>query len=262
MSKAMVADLISALNRYFELVHASNDELRMQVYRLRYQVYVLETGFEPRDNCRAGIDRDGSPFLWEEDEFDRRSDHYLLRHRATGLYAATARLILPCPEDGSEPFPIEAHCDLEQPVTDKAIRSRLGEISRFAVSKAFKKRIGEAGTLAGVTEDVERYFEEGERRVLPHLSLGLFAAVMRMVHAHDISHGYAVMEPALKRLLGRFGVVFEQIGPEANYHGQRVPCLITAGDALAHIKTAAPPVWDLITDSGKLLAEHDMESII
>ncbi|MFA5080990.1 MAG: PEP-CTERM/exosortase system-associated acyltransferase [Hydrogenophilaceae bacterium] len=258
----MTVDLISALDRYFELVHATDDTLRMEAYRLRYQVYVLETGFERPDNCRIGIDQDGTPFSWEEDEFDWRSDHYLLRHRATGQYAATARLILPHPDDGSEPFPIEAHCELEQPVMDKAIRPRLGEISRFAVSKDFKKRRGEVGTLAGVAEDVERYFEEDERRVLPHLSLGLFAAVMRMVHAHDISHSYAVMEPALKRLLGRFGVVFDQIGPETEYHGLRVPCLITAKDALDHIKKASPPVWDLITNRGTLLAGYGMEPII
>jgi N-acyl amino acid synthase of PEP-CTERM/exosortase system len=254
---AMSDDLLSALDRYFELVHAGNDELRMQAYRLRYQVYVLETGFEQQDHCRTALDQDGSRFHWEEDEFDRRSDHYLLRHRASGLYAATARLILPHPEDGREPFPIEVHCNLKHPVLDQIIRPRLGEISRFAVSKAFKKRLGEAGTLAGVADDIERYFEADERRVLPHLSLGLFAAVMRMVRGHDISHSYAVMEPALKRLLGRFGVLFDQIGPEVDYHGRRVPCLITARSALEHIKQAARPVWDLITDRGTLVAGHE-----
>lgn len=254
-------DLIDALDRYFELVHATDDELRMQAYRLRYQVYVVETGFERPDHCRTGIDSEGRQFHWEEDAFDHRSDHYLLRHRSSGHFAATARLILPHPGDGSDPFPIEMHCQLEHPVVDKALRPKLGEISRFAVSKAFKKRSGEAGTLAGVAEDVERYFEEDERRVLPHLSLGLFAAVMRMAHAHDISHSYAVMEPALMRLLGRFGIIFDQIGPEADYHGRRVPCLISASRVLAHTKVATQPVWNLITNRGILLAKPGSEPV-
>lgn len=250
----MADDLISALHRYFELVHADTEALRMQAYRLRYQVYVQETGFERPEACRRGVDADGRPYGWETDEFDARADHYLLRHRASGEYAATARLILPQSGQPCALFPIEHHCDLDDPVTENHDRARLGEISRFAVSKAFKKRLGEAGTLAGVTADVEVYFEPDERRVLPHLSLGLFAAVMRMVHGHGVRHCYAVMEPALRRLLGRFGVLFQQIGPETEYHGRRVPCLITADAGLAHIRRAARPVWDLITDRGALLA--------
>ena len=91
----MPSDLITAFNEYFELIHADTDALRMQVYQLRYQVYVLETGFESEADCLRGHDESGKPIHWEMDEFDNRSDHYLLRHRRTGVYAATARLILP-----------------------------------------------------------------------------------------------------------------------------------------------------------------------
>ncbi len=249
----MENDLIAAFNQFFELVHADTDELRMQVYLLRYQVYVLETGFETESDCRSGVDENGLPVHWEQDSFDDRSDHYLLRHRRTGVYAATARLILPSVTDIAAPYPIELHCPLEKPVSDPARRGSLGEISRFAVSKVFKRRIGELGTLAGVAEDVEIYFEDDERRVLPHISLGLFAAVMRMVHEHRITHCYAVMEPALLRLLGRFGMVFNRIGSDVDYHGIRVPCITSAEEALPNIRKVAPSVWDLITDRGQLL---------
>ncbi len=249
----MNTDLIAALNEYFELVHADTDALRMQVYLLRYQVYVVETGFERVEECRSGIDADGRPFHWEEDEFDVRSDHYLVRHRRTGLYAATARLILPDRDDLAAPFPIERHCPLDQPVIDRDVRTRLGEISRFAVSKTFKRRLGEAGSLAGVAPNIEIYFEEDERRVLPHISLGLFAVVMRMVQQHGVTHCYAVMEPALLRLLARFGVIFNRIGPDVDYHGLRVPCLGTVDEALPSIRAVAPSVWDLITNRGELL---------
>lgn len=249
----MSPELLSAFNQYFELVHANTDTLRKQVYLLRYQVYVLETGFEQESDCTCLETAGAGRICWEEDEFDTRSDHYLIRHRRTGVDAATARLILPDPVDCSAPYPIESHCSLDQPVKSASVRAHLGEISRFAVSKVFKRRIGEYGTLAGVAENVDMYFEDDERRVLPHISLGLFAAVMQMAHSHGITHCYAVMEPALLRLLGRFGVIFNRIGPDVDYHGNRVPCLGTMEEALPNIRKVCPAVWDLITNRGELV---------
>jgi N-acyl amino acid synthase of PEP-CTERM/exosortase system len=78
-----------------------SDPLREEVFRLRYQVYIVETGFERSEDHPGGIERDA---------FDERSDHYLLRHRATGVYAATARMILPDLSAPLAPFPIERHC--------------------------------------------------------------------------------------------------------------------------------------------------------
>lgn len=251
----MQQDLLTAFNQYFELVHADTDELRARVFQLRYQVYVLETGFETEADCTKAIDADGHAIYLEEDEYDTRSDHYLLRHLRTGIYAATARLVLPDATKLKAPYPIEQHCALEEPVNDITLRAHLGEISRFAVSKTFKRRLSEIGTIAGVAADIEVYFEEHERRVLPHISLGLFAAVLRMMHAHQVSHCYAVMEPALLRLLSRFGVVFKRIGPDVEYHGLRVPCLTTVRDALPNIKQIAPPVWDLMTNRGELFRD-------
>jgi len=249
---SMQHDLLSAFNQYFELVHADSDALRAQVFQLRHQVYVLETGFEREADCRSGVDASGRLIRWEEDAFDARSDHYLILHRRTGIHAATVRLILPESTAPDAPYPIELHCLLDERVYDPSLRARLGEISRFSVSKVFKRRLGEAGSVAGVASNIDVYFENDERRILPHISLGLFAAVMRMAHAHGISHCYAVMEPALVRLLGRFGVVFRRIGPDIEYHGLRVPCITTADEALPSIRLVAPQVWDLITNRGEL----------
>ncbi|HRH82091.1 MAG TPA: PEP-CTERM/exosortase system-associated acyltransferase [Thiobacillaceae bacterium] len=251
----MAIDLLSALDDYFELVHADTDALRMQVYVLRYQVYVLETGFESEEECEVFEAPDGAVFHYERDEYDRRSDHFLLRHRRTGSYAATARLILPDPDDPASLFPMEANCRLDdgKRIIDPETRKRLSEISRFAVSKDFKRRLGESGTQAGVADNVDVYFEPDERRVLPHISLGLFAAVMRMIYQHRLTHSYAVMEPALHRLIGRFGVIFNPIGPQTEYHGKRIPCLGSVDEALPNIKRVAPSVWDLITERGRLL---------
>lgn len=240
----MKTDLNTAFNDYFEFIHADSNELRNEVFRLRYQVYVVETGFERPQDSPDGLERD---------VFDLRSDHYLLRHRRTGVFAATARMILPDPSDPLVTFPIETHCTFHDgmDISDLEVRRRLGEVSRFAVTKSFKKRVGEAGTLMGIADNVEIYFEEDERRVLPHLSLGLLAVELRMMHIHGLTHCYAVMEPALYRFISRFGLIFDQIGPAVEYHGQRIPRLGIVNEFLPNIKRVARPVWDLMTDSGR-----------
>ena len=71
------------------------------------------------------------------------------------------------------------------------------------------------------------------------------------MHNHHLTHCYAAMEPALHRLIGRFGLVFHQIGPVVDYHGQRIPCLGDVHEFLPNIKRVAPPVWELMTDGGR-----------
>ncbi len=243
-------DLRAKFYEYFELVPATTEDLKREVYKLRYQVYCVETGFERREDCERVIE-DGEPVYLERDEFDDRSVHSLVRHRRTGLYAATVRLVLPDPGDPAAPYPIEDHCVLEYPVTDPRIRLHLAEISRFAVSKHFKKRRGEEGTLAGIGEETRVYFDADERRILPHITVGLFAAIVRMTRAHGITHWYGVMEPALLRLLRLFGIRFVPIGPDVEYHGLRRPCLAEVDKVLPNMKKVNRAVWDLITEGGK-----------
>ncbi|MCS6786977.1 MAG: PEP-CTERM/exosortase system-associated acyltransferase [Thiobacillaceae bacterium] len=240
----MHAELKSVFDRYFEIVHADTESLRQEVYRLRYQVYVLEAGFERPEDFPDGLERDA---------FDARADHYLLRHRATGLYAATARMILPDPDDPMRPYPIELHCriDADKKVARPEQRLRLGEVSRFAVSKAFKRRLGEGGSTGGLAEQVDRYLQPDERRILPHLSIGLLAAAVRSMHMHGLTYCYAAMEMALFRLVTHLGLAFHPIGPTVEYHGPRLPCLTHANESLPNIKRIAPPLWALMTDDGR-----------
>jgi len=243
-------DLREKFNEYFEIVHARTGALRREVYKLRFQVYCLETGFERKEDCKV-VFEDGREIWLEEDKYDRRSDHYLIRHRRTGLYAATVRMVLPHPDDPMEIYPIEENCTLDAPVKDAGIRRHLAEVSRFAVSKDFKRRRGEAGTLAGIASMPEVHFEPEERRMLPHMTLGLFAAVARMTCSHDINYWYAVMEPALLRFLYLFGIRFQPIGPDVDYHGLRRPCLATLEGMSDRIRKTNPAVWDLITEGGR-----------
>ncbi len=245
--------VVDLFDNYFELMPASNEHLKLEVYKLRYQVYCLETGFESPEKCQTAFDTEGRRVYYEIDEFDVRSSHYLIRHRASRLYAATTRLILPDKDNIDAPFPIEIYCDLSEAIVRSEARCKVGEISRYAISKEFKKRAGESGTLAGVSRNIEMYDIPHEQRVLPHLSMALFAGLVIMSRENGILYWYAVMEPALLRLMHRYGIHFKVIGPVVDYHGTRVPCVITVDEMLVNVKKCNYPIWELITGGGKYI---------
>ena len=68
----MRKNIVEIFNEYFDMVPAVSDELKNEVYKLRYQVYCIETEFEDPKQYPDGM---------EFDEFDKRSVHYLIRHQ-------------------------------------------------------------------------------------------------------------------------------------------------------------------------------------
>ena len=70
-----MTNTIITFNQYFEMVPATSDELKNEVYKLRYQVYCIETQF---------LNSEHYPDDLEFDEFDQQSVHYLIRHRKSG----------------------------------------------------------------------------------------------------------------------------------------------------------------------------------
>ena len=217
--------------------------MKEQVFRLRFHVYCLETGFENPENFPDGL---------EKDEYDDQSEHYLIQHTVTGKYAATTRLILPDPRDLSRLFPTEIFTAIERREILQAIpRLNLAEASRFCVSKDFKRRSGEAGTLAGIPRLAEQYeFKADERRTFPLITLALFAALVRMSVEHDITHWCAAMEPSLPRFFCHIGIYFTSIGPVKDYHGLRAPYIIEVQHLLDDVKRSNIQAWNLITDYG------------
>lgn len=258
----MKQELFDCFYNFFEIVEADTDALKDEVYRLRYQIYCVENDFENPANF---------PDEKEIDRYDKRSIHALIRHKKTGLYAATVRLVLNDVE-AKAVFPIETHCfhRKKQPVKlhieehclrghqaygidlDTLPRKRIAEISRFAISKHFKRRIGEATTEAGVQTQIEQYCQQKGFRMLPHISLGLLAALIRMSKKNDIHYWYAIMEPSLLRLLSRFGVRFENLGGLVDYYGMRQPCFADIRKMSAFMLKNRPDVWDLLTDKGRI----------
>lgn len=248
--KPLNLDGISRMfGKYFEVVDANTESLREDVYRLRYQVYCVETKFEDPSAFKDEM---------ESDEFDRRSVHSLLRHRRTGIDAGTVRLVLP--ESGNLAS-LPMHVVIDDPFFRDDSRfdpAKVAEVSRFAISKTFRRRLGEfpSPSASGPYDpEREKYYREQENKVLPHITLGLFVGMVKMSYELGITTWFCVMEKALVRLLARYSLHFTPVGPVVDYHGKRQPCYANIEEFLNRVKLEQPEIWELITDHGKSLKE-------
>jgi len=239
----MYSNVVEAFNEYFEMIPACTYELKKEVYKLRYQVYCIETGFENPENF---------PEKFEFDKYDNHSIHYLIRHRKSEIYAATTRLILPNLDDPEKLFPIEQHCLINNLDPIKHVqRIKLGEVSRFCVSKGFKRRKNEFSTLTGTGNTSKESFTDNERRIFPHITIALIACLVKMSNEKEIYYWYAVMEPSFLRFLSTLGINFNSIGPLTDYHGNRLPCVIKVSDLLSGVAKKNPELWEIISNKGQ-----------
>jgi len=73
-------------NSVFSSSIADTPEDRDESFRVRFQVYCIDNGFEDPANSPDGLERDS---------FDSHSIHSVLTHNATGKAIGTVRLVLP-----------------------------------------------------------------------------------------------------------------------------------------------------------------------
>jgi N-acyl amino acid synthase of PEP-CTERM/exosortase system len=227
-------DFGSSYASYFDIVRADSPALLDQAYRLRYQVYCLENRFE---NAAEHI------YGREMDVDDDRSVHALLVHRRTGAFAGTVRVILPTDDKPYRPLPIhQILASQHYNFSTRLPRHATAEISRFAISKKFRHRIGEEH-YADVAVPRDSSAISSERRMTPYITFGLICGVLEICAEYGIAHVCAVMEPALIRILSRFGLDFEPIGDLAEHHGVRQPCVARLEDLIEQNRTGSTLLW-------------------
>jgi N-acyl amino acid synthase of PEP-CTERM/exosortase system len=232
-------ELIDNNHHMFAVLTADTYALQEQAYRLRYQVYCVENPYENPLEHPDGL---------EIDEFDARSVHSVVMDRPSQDMTGTVRIILPDPESFGTSFPIQKVC--HHPMLSGqhvALAPRCAEISRFAVSKELSRRSADTHPHLRHSD-----FANPKRISVPHITLGLLHGVVQMSVEHGIEELFAVMEPTLLRLLGRFGIYFSPIGPMVDYHGLRQPCHANMQTLLDRVLKERVDVWEIITDHGKL----------
>lgn len=245
-------ELSTAYHEYFEIVAANTAPLLREAFHLRYRIYCQEMHFE---------DSAHYPDELERDHYDERAVHILLRHRPSGYFVGTVRLVLADPRDPQQPFPIEefAHFDAEFAPLPVAQRLHSAEISRLAILSRFPHRENKTALSYSLKTGITQPGVPRRRR-FPHPVLALGVGIMQASFAHNISHWYAMMDPSLDRLLRHYYLHLQTIGPLFQHHGPRRPHFDSVARVMANAYQHHRAVWELVTNDGKLWPRPDAES--
>lgn len=195
------------------------EDILCSLYRLRFQVYVTEWGFEAPEDYPDGL---------EHDEFDDHSVHIYACCGQEKQVVGTVRMIL----NSSLGFPIERHFEIPDFAVDVDHNST-AEISRLAVSKEYRRRIIDNaifGKNQAAAKRIPRFtdIDRDFRRHCEHeLVRGLYISLYRDSKLRGLTHWYAVMAQGLYVILKRWGIIFKKIGPERDYHGLRAPYMVS-----------------------------------
>lgn len=235
LSKVASKQLNKGHKDYFQIVPAVTEDLKLENYHLRHEVYCNELGFEP-----------GMAGKIELDEHDPHSLHCLVRAVATSRYIGCARLILTNPSDRGAPLPFEKLCSesLDRSIVDpaKLDRTKIAEISRLAIIDQYRRRRGERERPFTLVNDnkAEDHCAPNTtcRTRLPHLALGLYLGLVSLAKEHGIEKLFLLTETCLSKSIAHLGVEVIRIGEPIEHNGERVPSLLD----VEHILTVMPPM--------------------
>jgi N-acyl amino acid synthase of PEP-CTERM/exosortase system len=205
------------------------DSRLADIYRLRYQVYCMEWGFEKPQDYPGGM---------EFNVYDDRSVHFCAYVKQTGEVIGTVRIVLPYK---GQKFPIEEHCTIEHDLKIPA-NSKFGEISRLAISKDFRRRLIDQALYS--EKEVEMQDSEAckkeRRRHEMEIVAGLYQCIFTETTKRGLTHWYAGMAKGLYYLMKRWHIIWEKAGPEVDYHGLRRPYIADFAKVGKHLKEKNP----------------------
>ncbi len=233
--------LADHFKEYFSLQKALTDDLKNKVYQLRYDVYCTE--FQYEKNC---------PEHLEIDSFDAYSQHILIKHNRSERFAGCVRLVTPPANNLSAPFPFEECClgsvDTQQFTRiAEGGREFIGEISRLAVHRDFRRRPGESSNPYGANMSQNTLpTSADEQRLFPFISVSLYLASAAIALDKELKYVIVMMEPRLARLLARFGIRFARIGKEMEYHGLRAMFYIDKNMLFDNLKPDLLELFNLV----------------
>ncbi len=230
--------LVDIYHRFFQYRLARCAQDYRDVYALRYAVYCEETGYLSKAENPAGLERDAH---------DAHSQHSILVHSQSGRVAGTVRVVLPRPDALGCAQPARLFSNVLNTLPESMLpRASTGEISRFAIHPSFRRRLGD-GLYASIFSSAENTVQDFDpRRVIPHITLGLFASLFEIATTKRLTHLCAVIDPALLRLLTRLGFHFHKAGPTIDFHGARQPVYVEINELLTRCLNEQPEIYELV----------------
>ena len=230
----------------------NNREIMNEIFQLRFKVYCEEWGFEDPDQFPDGMERN---------EFDDKAEHFAIKSNRDGLLVGTARIIFP----SDLGYPLRHHCTVDETLFMQVLghvkEPIIGEVSRLAISKDFRKRIEDDFQLGYLSEPPDSQHVGHEKRrynfvhefynylLLQSISLGL-------------SHWYIAMKRSLYVLLKRVGMVYHPIGPEIDYHGLRTPYLGNLQEIREEMLKKNPYCFEFVEELLKQATDSNVKSLL
>lgn len=217
---------------YYQRIPRTDDRIN-DVYMLRYKVYCDEWGFENPEDHPGGV---------EIDEFDEYSSHFAVIRKDNDEMIGTTRIIF----SSDRGFPLEGHAEIDQGALDGVNRSLVGEVSRLAVSKDYRRRYVDKVMFEfkEYDEDYEKQTTAERRKMDQEIVLNLYSCIYKECMERNMTHLIAVMADGLYLLLKRIGIVFTKIGPSTDYHGPRTPYICCIDTAMQNLKTKRPEIYE------------------
>lgn len=213
----MIKNVIQYEKFRFGLVEDKN--VKKDTFRLRYEVYVEEFGFEKKEDHPDGF---------ETDNYEEESLHFTCLNEHDSV-VGTIRLVL----SSDKGFPIE-HAVETKFIGKKPEANKIAEISRLTLSRDLRRRKedgihGVESYLTkkegGVLPDDGPIPDEMKGRKNPIIVLGLYQIMYHESKRNGITHWYMITEEKLFYALKKYGFIFHQIGEPIFYHGWRTPYL-------------------------------------
>ena len=225
--------------RYFRIDAALDDEQRDDVYRIRHEVYCEDLKFEPERPDRREID-----------DYDEHSIHCLLTTaRVPSKLVGCTRIVLTNPDDPDAPLPFEQLCaeTLDRSIIDPARlpRDRIGEVSRLAVRRTYRRRTGE--------EQSELVFHDEDYGTMtyprfPYIPIGLYMGAVSLAAHRNIDYLFILTEPRLAEHFSRLGCAIRQIGDPVSHRGLRVPSVIDVQRVIHDMRFMLKPLWRIVDE--------------
>jgi N-acyl amino acid synthase of PEP-CTERM/exosortase system len=227
------------LDDQYEVILADTKESIHLHYKLRYQVYCLEKGFEEAKNFPKGE---------EYDQYDPRSVHFLVREKRTSKWIAALRLILP----GKQALPIENLGVIDKEIRNSECMATSAEISR--VCRIKNDALFSNQKNINATPETKKVCNENLLIMLSIIRAAIFYG-----KANGISHIFFLGRPALARLVSRLYIPFQKAGEGCDYKGMRHPYLVTLENIVASISERSPDLAKLMTAESayRLYSEFD-----
>ncbi|PIE60906.1 MAG: long-chain N-acyl amino acid synthase [Desulfobacterales bacterium] len=194
-----------------------DDTLLKEIFRLRFQVFVEEFGFENETDHPGGL---------ETDEYENEAIHCVCLNEEKAV-VGTIRLIL----DSDKGFPIErvvSDFSFFKKIPD---RKKIAEISRLTIRKDHRKRkenkkyrLESYNKKSKVACDpvTERFLKNSGAKRNP-IILGLYQIIYQESKRQGITEWYMITEKRIYNELNTYGFHFHQIGEPVQYHGKRIP---------------------------------------